>query len=106
MKIAICLAITSLAGLSPLAHAQDGSRTVTGGGITVSGWAGKIDANEERQGHTINDAKFAQDPVDARPYIFQGTCQFSPGQDGRTLNVASTAEAISFGSSVSRSRAS
>jgi len=61
MKIAYCLALASLAGLSQLALAQDGSRTVAGGGITVSGWAGKIDPNEEKQGHTINDAKFAQE---------------------------------------------
>ena len=61
MKIAYCLALASLAGLSQLALAQDGSRTVAGGGVTVSGWTGKIDANEEKQGHTINDAKFAQE---------------------------------------------
>jgi hypothetical protein len=37
------------------------SRSVGGGGISVPGWTGKIDANEQRQGKTINDAKFAQE---------------------------------------------
>ncbi|MCX5766061.1 MAG: hypothetical protein NTZ43_02395 [Gemmatimonadetes bacterium] len=35
------------------------SRTVAGGGISVAGWAGKIDASEEKAGLTIASAKFA-----------------------------------------------
>jgi len=35
------------------------SRSIGGGGVTAPGWTGKIDANEQRQGKTINDAKFA-----------------------------------------------
>ena len=34
------------------------SRAVAGGGVTVSGWTGKIDANEAKQGMTLNSAKF------------------------------------------------
>ncbi|HKS06634.1 MAG TPA: hypothetical protein VJR92_10010 [Gemmatimonadaceae bacterium] len=41
------------------AAGQDASRTVDGGGISVSGWAGKIDAQEERAGATLNGSKFA-----------------------------------------------
>jgi hypothetical protein len=41
------------------ANAQDANRLVAGGGISVPGWAGKIDANEERAGQTVNDAKLA-----------------------------------------------
>jgi hypothetical protein len=37
------------------AYAQDET------GISVPGWAGKIDGSEQRQGKTINDAKFAMD---------------------------------------------
>ena len=37
------------------------SRTVQGGGISVSGWTGKIDASEEKAGQTLNSAKLAQD---------------------------------------------
>ena len=42
-------------------NAQDASRTVAGGGISAPGWTGKIDANEERQGHSLNDDKFAKE---------------------------------------------
>src|SRR5712671_1005471 len=46
-----------------LIHAQpqtETSRKVEGGGISVAGWTGKIDANEERAGQALNDAKLAQ----------------------------------------------
>ena len=43
------------------AQSQDASRAVSGGGISVQGWAGKIDAQEERGGRTLNDAKLAKD---------------------------------------------
>jgi hypothetical protein len=36
------------------------SRTVAGGGISVPGWTGKIDANEEKAGQGLNNAKLAQ----------------------------------------------
>jgi hypothetical protein len=36
------------------------SRAVAGGGISVPQWTGKIDANEERMGRTLNDAKLAK----------------------------------------------
>ena len=38
---------------------EDASRVVAGGGVSVPGWTGKIDANEERQGQTLSNAKFA-----------------------------------------------
>jgi hypothetical protein len=45
-----------------LTYAQDEtSRSVAGGGISVPGWTGKIDAGEQRQGKTINDAKLAKE---------------------------------------------
>ena len=44
--------------LSTSVFAQDEqSRSVAGGGITAPGWTGKVDANEERRGQTINNAK-------------------------------------------------
>ncbi len=39
--------------------AQDADRKVSGGGITVQGWQGKIDAGAAKKGLTINDSKFA-----------------------------------------------
>lgn len=58
----VCTHLTlSILIIAPFAHAQDASRTIAGGGVSVSGWTGKIDANEERAGHTLNDAKFAKE---------------------------------------------
>jgi hypothetical protein len=37
------------------------SRAVAGGGVTVNGWTGKIDAKEEATGMTLNNAKFAKE---------------------------------------------
>jgi hypothetical protein len=58
-----CIAImftTLFAGVQ--AQAQDEtSRAVAGGGISVPGWTGKIDANEEKAGQTLNSAKLAKD---------------------------------------------
>ena len=40
---------------------QETSRAVAGGGISVPGWTGKIDANEERAGQALNNARLAQE---------------------------------------------
>lgn len=40
---------------------DDKASTVSGGGILVKGWTGKIDANEGKNGSTINSAKFAKE---------------------------------------------
>ena len=41
------------------AAGQDAARPVAGGGISVPGWAGKIDASEEKAGQVLNNAKLA-----------------------------------------------
>jgi hypothetical protein len=47
---------------APALNAQnDASRVVPSGGISVPLWTGKIDANEERVGRTLNDAKLTRD---------------------------------------------
>lgn len=63
MRISCSLLLTPILLLIPaLSHAQDEtSRSVAGGGISVPGWTGKIDANEAKQGKTINDAKLAKE---------------------------------------------
>ena len=45
---------------STVAFAQDASRAVSGGGISVAGWAGKIDASEAGKGAKLEDAKLAK----------------------------------------------
>src|SRR5512134_1803683 len=59
--VAIALAmllppVTSLQG-----QGQDAARTVAGGGISIPGWTGKIDANEEKQGQVLNNSKLSGD---------------------------------------------
>ena len=55
------LAVLALLAPVFVAQAQDASRVVQGGGISVPGWTGKIDASEERQGQALQNAKFAKD---------------------------------------------
>jgi len=43
-----------------VALAQDTPRPVAGGGISVAGWAGKIDASEAGRGAKLEDAKLAK----------------------------------------------
>ena len=62
---ALTLALLAIA-LVPQTHFSQGgqmesSRTVAGGGVSVSGWTGKIDPKEEAGGMTLNSAKFAKE---------------------------------------------
>jgi hypothetical protein len=43
------------------APGQEAARAVAGGGISAPGWTGKIDANEEKAGQTLQNAKLAQE---------------------------------------------
>jgi hypothetical protein len=43
-----------------LVPAQDASHAVAGGGISVSGWVGEVDAGAQKAGQTINDTKLTQ----------------------------------------------
>ena len=67
MRYLTSLALVALAILSlPPAHFSQGgqmeaSRGVAGGGISVAGWTGKIDAKEETAGMTLNSAKLAKE---------------------------------------------
>jgi len=60
----LALALLALT-LIPATKSQDNqnetSRPVASGGITVSGWTGKIDAREAAAGMTVNNAKFAKE---------------------------------------------
>jgi hypothetical protein len=54
-----CLILAGSFILPAISAQGETSRAVAGGGISVSGWTGKVDANEEKQGQTVNNAKFA-----------------------------------------------
>jgi hypothetical protein len=60
----LALAATIVTFIPSAIHAQaptETSRSVEGGGISVPGWTGKIDANAEAQGQTINNAKLSKE---------------------------------------------
>jgi opacity protein-like surface antigen len=58
MRLIYASAVAVALAVPPLV-AQDADRKVAGGGITVAGWQGKIDAGAAKKGMTINDSKFA-----------------------------------------------
>ena len=60
-RSAIAVAAALLVAGAQAADAQETARAVAGGGISVNGWTGKIDANEAAQGQALNNAKLAPD---------------------------------------------
>ncbi len=62
-QLTIAIAILLPAMANPQ-HEDEASHAVAGGGISVPGWTGKIDASEEHAGQTLNSAKFAQEGKD------------------------------------------
>ncbi|HVN05486.1 MAG TPA: hypothetical protein VMT86_13770 [Bryobacteraceae bacterium] len=58
----IAIAVASLVPVASRAQGHnDESRAVAGGGISVPGWTGKIDASAESAGQSLNSAKFFED---------------------------------------------
>ena len=59
------IALLTLIFIPATAFAQgtpmENSRAVAGGGVSVPGWTGKIDAKEEAAGMTLNSAKFVKE---------------------------------------------
>ena len=50
-----------LTGAASAQESPDTNRKVAGGGISVTGWQGKIDADAEKAGQTVSDAKLGGD---------------------------------------------
>lgn len=48
-------------GLSSISAQESDSKAVGGGGISVKGWTGKIDAKEQAAGLTLNSAKLTEE---------------------------------------------
>lgn len=64
MRIRLSLAAVAVATVVVMAHLSaqgDGDKVVPDGGIHVPGWTGKIDDAAARQGHSVKDARFAQE---------------------------------------------
>jgi hypothetical protein len=58
----LAAAVAALASTLATAQGQDAARAVKDGGISVSGWQGKIDAQEEKAGLALNNSKLAPAP--------------------------------------------
>lgn len=59
---ALMLAAFIFAPWTTVAQGQtETSRTVSGGGISIPGWMGKIDASEEKAGRALADSKLSKD---------------------------------------------
>jgi hypothetical protein len=54
------LAVVAVLLVPAVSAAQDANRAVAGGGISVAGWQGKIDASEASKGEVLNNAKLAK----------------------------------------------
>ncbi len=52
--------LSAVLGLVVVVSAQDAARVITDGGIFVQGWAGQIDANEEKAGLKLANAKLSE----------------------------------------------
>ncbi len=60
-RLYICSTAVVTFALAASVQAQDAARAVAGGGISVPGWMGKIDPNEEKAGQVLNNAKLAKE---------------------------------------------
>ena len=60
IKLLLLFVSVFVIGLVNISAQQEGdSKAVAGGGITVKGWTGQVDAKEKTAGLTVNSAKFA-----------------------------------------------
>jgi hypothetical protein len=57
----LALTFVPVVNFSQGAAQDDKSKSVAGGGVSVPGWTGKVDAKEEAAGSTLNSAKFAKE---------------------------------------------
>jgi hypothetical protein len=60
------IAVAALTLVPAPGKAQEAARSVAGGGISVPGWAGQIDASEAKNGMKLSDAKLAPEGKDMR----------------------------------------
>jgi hypothetical protein len=58
LAVALAILVPPVIG----AQGQDAARAVAGGGVSVPGWTGQIDASEEKSGATLKSAKLSGDP--------------------------------------------
>lgn len=57
----VAATVTLISSVSAAQAAMDASKGVVGGGISVKGWKGQIDASEAKNGQVLSNAKLAED---------------------------------------------
>lgn len=73
----VAIALAALPS-TPAAQNQDADRVVAGGGITVPGWLGKVDARAAGEGRSIADSKFAAEGGDLHLTIGPAAVYWNP----------------------------
>lgn len=63
---------------APAAASEDTGRSIAGGGITVPGWEGKVDAGAAKAGQTVKDAKLAPEGKGMRVTTGPATTYWNP----------------------------
>ena len=74
-------------GTAPV-HGQDASRPAAGGGISVPGWVGAVDAAEKSEGQTINDTKLSKAGNVLQVVTGPATSFWKTRSSGRSSNTA------------------
>ena len=75
---ALAAAFAGLIYSLPATAAQDSARVVANGGVSVPGWTGKIDANEEKMGQQLTNAKLAPEGSGMRVTTGPATTYWNP----------------------------
>src|SRR5260221_6820924 len=80
MNKMFAIAAVAVGAAASLSAQFDRDRVIPGGGISVQGWTGKIDAGSVRHGRTLNDSKFAQDANAIHVIAGPATTIWEPGK--------------------------
>ena len=78
IRPALTLAAGLLLARATDVGAQETARAVAGGGVSVAGWTGRIDAREAASGQTLANAKFAAEGTGFRVTTGPATTYWNP----------------------------
>lgn len=78
MRRVIPFAFVALVPLALGAQGQETARKVADGGISVPGWTGKVDPNEEKAGLTLDNAKLSGDAKTLRATTGPAVAYWNP----------------------------
>ena len=79
---AAALLISAMTAMPAAQAQQDADKKVAGGGVTVKGWQGRVDAGN-KQGLTINDSKFAPEGSGMRVTTGAAGLYWNPANVGK-----------------------